>query len=227
MANHDGHRQRLRQEFLMNGGAAFTDLRALELLLCYARPRGDVNPLAHELLDRFHSLAGVFDADIEELRQIPGVGDSTAILLKLIPTLGGKYLAARCDTVEIVRGSSDLRTIFAPHFYGARNEMPFLACFDAKLKLLGVRKLSEGAPNGTDIVVRNIVAAALSFNASVVVLAHNHTSGVATPSDDDLFTTRHLRQVLPQMGIDLYDHVILVDDDMVSLRDSGYFRTGF
>ena len=213
MANHDGHRQRLRQEFLMNGGAAFTDLRALELLLCYARPRGDVNPLAHELLDRFHSLAGVFDADIEELRQIPGVGDSTAILLKLIPTLGGKYLAARCDTVEIVRGSSDLRTIFAPHFYGARNEMAFLACFDAKLKLLGVRKLSE--------------AAALSFNASVVVLAHNHTSGVATPSDDDLFTTRHLRQVLPQMGIDLYDHVILVDDDMVSLRDSGYFRTGF
>ena len=224
MATHEGHRQRLRQEFLENGGAALSDLRALELLLFYARPRGDVNPLAHELLDRFHSIAGIFDADIEELRQIPGVGDSTAIL---IPALGGKYLAARCDNVEILHDSSDLRDIFAPHFYGARNEMAFLACFDAKLKLLGVRKLSEGAPNGTDIVVRNIVAAALSFNASVVVLAHNHTSGVATPSDDDLFTTRHLRQVLPQMGIDLYDHVILVDDDMVSLRDSGYFRTGF
>ena len=63
----------------------------------------------------------------------------------------------------------------------------------------------------------------MSYNASAVVLAHNHPSGLASPSDDDISTTRYLFQVLRGLGIVLYDHVILADDDMVSMRDSGYF----
>ena len=60
-----------------------------------------------------------------------------------------------------------------------------------------------------------------------MVLAHNHTSGVATPSDADISTTRYIRQVLQSINIQLYDHVIMTDDDMVSMRDSGYFQGFF
>ena len=223
MGIHDGHRSRMKQEFLQGGLAHFSEPRALELLLFYSRMQGDVNPTAHALLDAFGSLAGVLDADPQELMSVPGVGENTAVLLKLIPALAAKYLASRTSAETIIRNSGDLRDLFAPYFFGARNELSFLACFDSKLKLLGVRKISEGGPNETNIGPRQIATAALSYNASAVVLAHNPPSGLASPSDDDISTTRYLFQVLRGLGIVLYDHVILADDDMVSMRDSGYF----
>ena len=223
MGIHDGHRSRMKQEFLQGGLTHFSEPRALELLLFYSRMQGDVNPTAHALLDAFGSLAGVLDADPQELMSVPGVGENTAVLLKLIPALAAKYLASRTSAETIIRNSSDLHDLFAPYFFGARNELSFLACFDSKLKLLGVRKISEGGPNETNIGPRQIATAALSYNASAVVLAHNHPSGLASPSDDDISTTRYLFQVLRGLGIVLYDHVILADDDMVSMRDSGYF----
>lgn len=223
MGIHDGHRSRMKQEFLQGGLTHFSEPRALELLLFYSRMQGDVNPTAHALLDAFGSLAGVLDADPQELMSVPGVGENTAVLLKLIPALAAKYLASRTSAETIIRNSGDLRDLFAPYFFGARNELSFLACFDSKLKLLGVRKISEGGPNETNIGPRQIATAALSYNASAVVLAHNHPSGLASPSDDDISTTRYLFQVLRGLGIVLYDHVILAGDDMVSMRDSGYF----
>ena len=93
---------------------------------------------------------------------------------------------------------------------------------DAKLKLLGVRKISEGSPTATDISIRQILQAALSLNATIVVLAHNHPSGIALPSDEDLSATRYLADFLKRTGILLYDHAIWADDDMVSMRESGY-----
>ena len=220
---HAGHRKRLKQEFLSAGLDSFPEHRALELLLFYALPRGDANPTAHALLDAFGSLSDVLDADYQDLVRIPGISDHTAVLLKLIPAISGKYLASRLRDSLILRDSHDLWELFSPHFFGARNEMSWLACFDAKRKLLGVRKLSEGSPTATDIGVRRVVSAALSCNATLVVLAHNHPSGIASPSDEDVSTTLYLRKLLRPMDIDLYDHVILVDDDMVSMRDSGYF----
>ena len=221
---HRGHRDRVKQEFLRGGLGPFSDVRALELLLFYALPQGDVNPLAHALLDRFGSLAGVLDADLADLRTVPGIGDHTAILLKLGPALSAKYLASRTSEVFILRHTRDLWDLFSPYFFGARNEMTYLACFDGKLKLLGVRKISEGGPTANDISVRQVATAALSFNATAVVLAHNHPSGVATPSDADVSTTLYLRKYLRGIGVDVYDHVILADDDMVSMRESGYLR---
>ncbi|MDY3015373.1 MAG: JAB domain-containing protein [Evtepia sp.] len=223
MSIHNGHRDRMKKEFMTGGLEPFSEARALELLLFYSRLQGDVNPLAHNLLSTFGSLAGVFDADLNDLKAVSGVGENTAILLKLVPALAAKYLASRTSADVIISSSHDLQELFAPYFFAARNEMTFLACFDAKFKLLGVRKISEGGPNATDINVRQVVSAALSFNASTVVLAHNHPSGLATPSDEDLSTTRYLRQILSQISIILYDHIIMADEDMVSMRDSGYF----
>ena len=224
MGIHDGHRERMKAEFLRGGLEAFSDHRALELLLFYSRLQGDVNPTAHALLDAFDCLAGVLDADPADLERIPGVGKNTVVLLKLVPALAAKYLASRASAEIICSDSRSLRELFAPYFFGARNEMSYVACFDGKLKLLGVRKLGEGGPQGTDIVLRQAAAAALSLNATAVVLAHNHPSGVATPSDADISTTLYLRKYLRGIGVDVYDHVILADDDMVSMRESGYLR---
>lgn len=222
MGIHQGHRDRMKQEFLQGGLAHFSEPRALELLLFFSRFQGDVNPLAHELLAAFGSLAGVLDAPPEELAKVPGVGENTVVLLKLIPAIAARYLASRTSGEVIVSDSASLYNLFLPYFFGARNEMSFLACFDGKLKLLGVKKISEGSPNANEISVRKISAEALALNATVVVLAHNHPSGLATPSEEDIFSTRYIQDALRPLGIVLYDHVILADDDMVSLKDSKY-----
>lgn len=224
MSIHDGHRERMKREFLSGGLEPFSELRALELLLFYSRRQGDVNPLAHSLIDHFGSLSGVLDADPKRLAQVPGVGENTVLLLKLIPAMAAKYLSSRTNTEEILRTTEDIRRVFSAYFFAAKNEMTFLAALDGKRKLLGVRKLSEGTPNATDVTTRQVAEAALSLNATAVILAHNHISGVATPSDADLITTAYLQDFLSKMSIALLDHVIMVDDDMVSLRESNYLR---
>ena len=93
-----------------------------------------------------------------------------------------------------------------------------------KGKVLGIRKLGEGNVNTVSITTRLVAEAALSLNAAAVVLAHNHVSGIAFPSEDDVATTDSLAPLLARLGVELVDHLIFVDDDMVSLRDSGFYR---
>lgn len=217
---HAGHRSRVKEEFRRRGLDSFPEHRVLELLLFYAVPQGDTNALAHTLIDRFGSLAGVFDASVEDLCSVPGVGEHTALLLRMIPELGGRYVASRSSVGDIVDCSARVREVLAPYFFGARNEMVYLLCLDGKCKVLGVRKITEGTVNAAEVTTRRITAEAMSLRASAVILAHNHVSGLAIPSQEDCSTTRYLKQVLSPIGIDLLDHVIFCDDDMVSMKDS-------
>ena len=221
MGVHDGHRKRLKTQFLIHG-EDFHDHQLLELLLCYAIPQGDVNGLAHALLDQFGSLAGVFDALPPSLTRVDGVGEHTAVLLKLIPKLAGRYSTIRSSPGDILASSRAARDYLLPYFQtGPRNEMVYLVCMDAKYKVLGCHKLGEGTVNAADITPRRVVQLALAHNASAVLLAHNHVSGLALPSNADLLTTETLARVLREVGVELADHLIFTEDDMVSLKDSG------
>lgn len=221
---HAGHRRRVKEEIRLRGVEALPEHRVLELLLFYAIPRGDTNALAHRLIDRFGSLAGVLDASMEELCAVPGVGEHAALLLRMIPGVCARYVASRSSLGDIADSSERVREILTPYFFGARNEMVYLLCLDGKRKVLGVRKITEGSVSTAEVTARRITEEALSLRASSVVLAHNHVSGIALPSRQDCDTTEYLRQVLEPIGIELSDHVIFCDDDMISLHDSGLLR---
>lgn len=222
---HAGHRKRMKGEFLVRGLEGLPDHKALELLLFYAIPQGDVNPLAHALIDRFGSLSGVFHATYEQLRAVKGVGENTASLILLIPALGGRYLQERADLTGICQTSWEFKNLLEPEFFGARNERIFLVCLDGKMKLLAPPKLlGEGIADAAAVTTRKVMETALACNSSVVVLAHNHISGLAVPSADDIMTTQQLARSLRLVGILLYDHFIVADGDMVSMRESGYLR---
>lgn len=220
MADHSGHRDRLRAEFLARP-ESFPDHKVLELLLFYALPRQDTNPLAHALMERFGTLQGVLDAPVEALAQVKGMGERSAALFKTVKELSRRYAAGRSSLGGIVSGNYAAYELLHPLFFGARNEMVYLLCLDGKKKLLGAPKLAEGNVNAAEILPRAVVEAALNHNAARVVLAHNHVSGLALPSDEDKATTLYLQELLRQVGVTLDDHLIFVDDDMVSLRDSG------
>ena len=222
MGIHDGHRQRLKDEFVARPGS-FPDHKVLELLLFYANPRSDTNETAHLLLERFGSLAGVLDADIAELTKVEKVGPHAAVLLKAVKEISGRYLHHRSSVEGVIYTADDACRVLRPYFFGAKREMVFVLCADGKRKLLGVRQVGEGNVDAVEIIPRRVAEAALSLNAAGVILAHNHVSGLAFPSAADRAATAHLCQVLAGIGVELLDHLIFVDDDMVSLRDSGMF----
>ena len=220
---HEGHRQRAKTEFLARGLEGMPDHRVLELLLFYAIPQGDVNPLAHALIDRFGDLAGVFHATCDQLLEVKGIGPNAATLIRLLPAVAGRYLERRTEPGDQLVTTWQFRELLLPCFFGARNEMVWLVCMDGKGKLIACRKLGEGIADQVAIVTRKVMEIALGCNATRVALAHNHVSGIAVPSAADLHTTKDLRRTLRQVSIELVDHFIFADDDMVSMRDSGCF----
>ena len=113
-----------------------------------------------------------------------------------------------------------------PYFFGRRNETVFLLCLDAKCKMLCCKEIGEGSVNSAGVPVRRIVETALNANATTVVLAHNHPSGIALPSSDDVQTTHRVAAALETVDIILADHIIVADDDFVSLVQSGVYRPG-
>ena len=221
---HTGHRKRTKDEFLARGLDGMPDHRVLELMLFYAIPQGDVNPLAHKLIDHFGSLAGVFHATAEQLTEVDGVGYNTAVLIRLMPAVAARYLQSSSSFDGQLAGTWQFRELLLPLFLGQRSELAYLVCMDGKNKLLVTKKLGEGIADAVQITTRKVLETALACNATRVVLAHNHVSGVALWSDADLDTTLRLQRVLREAGIELMDHFIFAGEDMVSMADSGALR---
>lgn len=222
MSIHDGHRKRLKQLFRDEGLDNFYDYQALELLLYYCIPRKDTNPIAHTLIDHFGSLAQVLEAPVEELQRVEGIGEHAATFLHLVTEISRYYLVNRAEQIKILPTIEDCARYLVPHFYGRRNETVFLLCLDAKCKMLCCREVGEGSVNSAGISIRKIVETALAVNATSVVLAHNHPSGIAIPSGDDIQTTRRIAAALSAVEIHLADHIVVADDDYVSMVQSGH-----
>ena len=226
MSIHDGHRQRLKDRFRQEGLDKFDEIQVLELLLFYAIPQRDTNPLAHRLLEHFGSLAQVLEAPAEELEKVSGVGSNVATLLTLTTALARYYMVSRGNQTVALTTTEMCGDYLLPYFVGRRNETVFLLCLDAKCKVLGCKEVGEGSVNSAIVPIRRIVEMALGMNATTVVLAHNHPSGLAIPSGEDVQTTRRLAVALDTVDITLADHIVVADDDYVSMTQSGLYRPG-
>lgn len=226
MAVHDGHRERLKERFRSEGLDGFTEVQVLELLLFYSVPRKDTNEIAHALLEKFGTLAQVLDANPADLEKVPGMGSSSALFLKLLSAAGRRYQISRTESATILRTLEQCGAYLQPRFFGRKHEAVFLLCLDAKCKVLACKQVGEGSVNSAGVPIRRIVETALSANATMVVLAHNHPSGLALPSADDIQTTKRLAVALDTVEIALIDHLVFSDDDYVSMAQSGYFNPG-
>ena len=215
---HSGHRQRLRERFLNGGLDGMEDHTVLELLLCYAIPRKDVNALAHELLRQFGSLSAVLDADQSALEQVPGVGENAAALLRLIPAMNRRYLIDRAKTGKPVwlREPGEAGAFFLPYFYGAREEKVYVAFLDEHCRLLACREVFQGGIGYTAV-------GAIRLRASKLILAHNHPDGYAMPSREDRESTQTIRTALEAVQLQLLDHIIVAENEYVSMEECGYF----
>ncbi len=217
---HGGHRERMREKFLKHGPQILKDHELLELVLYYAIPRKNTNDTAHLLMERFGSLKNVLKADLRELQEVPGVGPSAAVLLKLLCAVGDRADIPSPPKTP-VRSGEQVGEFFVHLLDGERREVLYLMCLDGKGKVLSCQTAAEGGVNVTAVSVRQVVDLALRSGASAVVLAHNHPSGVALPSRADQFMTKQVADALRPLGIRLLDHIVVADGDYVSMADSG------
>ena len=221
MGVHDGHRERLRARFAEHGLESFNELNALELLLCYAIPRRDTNEIAHRLLDAFGSLSGVFQASMQELTSIPGIGENAATLILMVPQIVKKAHVSKAKETKIIRNSTDAGNYLLPYFLNEQDEIVMMLCLDNKRAVICCREMGRGVVNCVDANIRRMVETALKVKTTTVIVAHNHPNGVALPSREDDNFTRTLYRSLGLLGITLEDHIIVANDEFVSLADSG------
>ena len=221
MSIHDGHRNRLRDRFLKEGLDNFDQLHALELLLFYCMPRKDTNPVAHALLDHFGSYDAVLDASRKELTEVPGVGENVATFLSLLKPAWRYYQVKQKENDLPLTTVSACGEYMLPYFVNRNLETVFLLCLDAKSKVICCRMIGEGSINSASVSIRKIVETAINANATSVVLAHNHPSGIAIPSPEDILTTQRLGKALNAVEIILVDHLVVAGKDFVSIAQSG------
>ena len=219
---HAGHRQRMYQRFLREGLAGFDEHQALELLLFFSCPRIDPNELAPRIIDTFGSMSAAMDAPVEDLMRVPGVGNTSAVLLKTVPQMCAYYLENRKAGKVPLRDATAMAEYFLPKFYGKNTEHLYMAALNDDLKPLRCILLAEGTSNRVNLVVPKVVGEASRAGASAVILAHNHPSGSFLPSDADVRTTEQTGRALQALGIRLLDHLIFCEEEFVSFRSTSY-----
>lgn len=226
MSIHEGHRQRVLHRFRTQGLDGFNQIQMLELLLFYTVPRRDTNELAHALLERFGSVSRVMDAPIQELVKVAGIGENTATFLHLVKAAGRYYQVDSCRKSVQIKNIEDCGRYLLPYFMGRQVETVFLLCLNANCNVICCREVGQGEINSAVISPRTIVEMALTEKASTVILAHNHPSGVALPSKEDVLATERLAAALAMVDVALFDHLIIADEDYVSLAQSGLYHPG-
>jgi DNA repair protein RadC len=230
--DHLGHRERLRQRLLVQGGDGLQDYEILEYLLALPIVRRDTKPLAKALLREFGSLAGVLTANPEELQQrtrglkdpaFPkdGLSDTVVAALKIVQ-LAYLRTAANLVVQQPVLGSWQALLDYLRADMGhLRHERVRALYLDSKNKLLRDEVMSEGSVDQSAIYVREVVKRALELGATAIILVHNHPSGEASPSRQDIAITRDIVEACKRFGISVHDHVIIAGDSHVSLKAQG------
>lgn len=223
---HGGHRLRLRDRFRKEGCDLdhFEPHNTLELLLFYCAPQKDTNELAHLLIDEFGSISGVFDAPYEELIKVNGVGEYTATFLKMIPALFRVYEQDRVKDEVVLDSAEKAGRYFVPKFIGRTEELVFAACLDSECKVKCCEVVNHGTVSAATVNVRKIAEYAMKYNATNVIIAHNHPYGLAVASPEDIMTTDAIYYALQLIGIDLTDHIIVAKDKAVSLAEIGVIK---
>lgn len=221
--HYHGHRQRLRERFFKSGFAGFCEHEIVELLLTLAIPRGDVKPQAKALIAKFKTLRGVLDAPPEELQKVEGIGEITAISLRLVREAANLYLQQSAESHESLADPNALASFWRAKIGALPNEVFQVAYLDSGLRLLrdGIETLEEGTIDRAAVYPRRVVEAALRRGAAALVCAHNHPNGNISPSEQDKLLTRALVLATNTVQLKLLDHLIVSPDAVFSFRREG------
>jgi len=216
-----GHRERLRQRVLKDGGAGLANYELLELLLCAFIPRIDVKPIAKELLDRFGSVSAVLAASPERLMETKGVGETAAAYIRATNLLLQHAAADQVKDRPVISNWAALLNYVSTKIRHEKTEQARVLYLDRKNKLIADELAGHGTVDHAPIYPREIARRALELSSSAVILVHNHPSGDPTPSRADVELTRDIERALAPFEIRVHDHLVVGAKETVSMKAKG------
>lgn len=222
MATTENRSQRLPRTRLLSGTAASLSEAELLSILFQRGPRpGTAIALSRRLLAHFGSLRRVLNATPPELAAIRGVGDVRMATLKALRELARRYFEETLPVGEAIRSPSDTETFLLAKLRDRPHEVFCCLYLDNRHRVLRFEELFRGTIDGTSVYPREVVKQALSVNAAAIILAHNHPSGVAEPSQADERITKRVKMALELVDIRLLDHLVIGDGTTTSLASRG------
>ncbi|MFN8671630.1 MAG: DNA repair protein RadC [Candidatus Sericytochromatia bacterium] len=226
------HRQRLKQRYLKGGRKALADYEILELLLTFAIPRVDVKPRAKNLIKKSGSLKKVFDKELEELKNFEGIGENSALLIKLLKDIMLEYFEPENNKKIILSSPKAVEEYLKDNFYNDSNIIPYLKaelggksreffmllCLNSLNHIIHKETLFLGTLDQAQVYPREIIKIALLKNASAIILIHNHPSGNAKPSMDDIRLTDKIEEIASEFSIRVHDHIVVASENTFSIK---------
>ncbi|MEM8750084.1 MAG: DNA repair protein RadC [Pseudomonadota bacterium] len=215
--HYHGHRDRLRERFLM-GHDNMPDYEILELLLYRSLPRRDTKPIAKALLQRFSTLAAVLRAEIKDLQQVKGVGHSVAMDLKIVAAASTRGLRSDISGKTMLSSWSSVIDYCTAAMGHAKVEEFRILFLDRKNALIVDEVQQRGTVDHTPVYPREVVKRALDHAATAIILVHNHPSDDITPSTADIQMTHKIIETAAPMGIVVHDHIIIGRNEHASMK---------
>jgi len=220
-SHHLGHRQRLRERFLNGGEQSVADYELIELILFAAKPRGDIKPLAKELIKEFKSFYGVMTASPADLKKVKGMGDAAVASLKVIQTASLKLLRENAKQRPVMGSWKQVIDYCQAAMGHLKQEQFRLLFLDRHNKLIADEVQQTGTVDHTPVYPREVVKRALELGASALILVHNHPSGDTTPSRADINVTKDIQEATKKLDIAVHDHIIIGIDSHTSFKSRG------
>jgi len=218
--HYHGHRERLRQRLIAAGADNLPDYELVEVILFASNPRGDVKPLAKDLLERFGGFAELLSADAEALTGA-GLGLAGIAALKSVREAALRLMRSELHQRPVVGSWDKLIDYCTAHIAHGTVEEFHILFLDRKNVLIKHEQQQRGTIDHTPVYPREVVKRALELQASALILVHNHPSGDPTPSKTDIAVTKDIVKAAQPLGVTVHDHLIIGRGRHTSLRDLG------
>ena len=177
--------------------------------------------LSRRLLRHFGGLRPLLSAKAPELESLEGLSEVRCAILQVLPELARRYFEASLEVGEAIRSPGDTEAFLRARLRDLPHELFCVLYLDNRHRVLKFVEMFRGTIDGTSVYPREVVKEALTVNAAAVILAHNHPSGIAEPSQADERITRRLKAALELVDIRLLDHLIVGDGRSTSLASRG------
>jgi len=213
--------ERPREKLLSLGPDALSDAELLAIFLRTGLPGLNAVDLARNLVREYGGLRQLLQADRKRFCDTKGLGNAKYAQLQAVLELARRHLGENLARSDTLSNPADTR-----HYLTARlRDYPYevFACLflDSRHRLICYEELFRGTIDGASVHPREVIRCALQHNAAAVILAHNHPSGVAEPSEADRRITRRLKDALALVDIRVLDHVVIGDQTAASFAELG------
>lgn len=217
---HDGHRKRLHKTLYEKGYEALSPYEQVEALLTYIFPRGDVNPLAHLLLEHFGTFSAVIDGGFQDLCGVKGLSEASSIKIKNLLELMKCYSDSKARNKIKLATKPEIFQLLEVLYRFNEVEETYIISISKNYICNGIRKIAVGSDDRVGIELKKVYRFIDSYRSSAVIIVHNHPEGNCSPSSNDIKAFEELNNAIRNYGCVLIDSYVIADDGIYSIREN-------